>query len=79
MKTLKELTRAANNFDGKYSSDEKNPSLMFGLTDNDILSGIVKGEIDPVVIAKYTLSVRGLDNDGNWIGFEASARLHFGE
>lgn len=50
--------------------DELNPNLMFRLTYNELLAQIIKGEIDPVQLAKNELSNRGLDIDGNWIGYE---------
>ena len=58
-------------------SDEENPALMFGLTSSNLLSKIVKGEIDPTTIAKYTLACRGQDENGNWVGFEKAKFWYF--
>ena len=73
---LKELKKMANDFD-KYNDDE-NPALMFGLSSSNLLSQIVKGEIDPIEIAKYTLSCRGQDENGDWVGFAKAEKIHFG-
>ncbi|HHT9079207.1 TPA: hypothetical protein ACT5CJ_001987 [Flavobacterium psychrophilum] len=51
-------------------SDDQNPIYMFSLTPNDLLGAIVRGEIDPVELAKQTLENRGLDKKGNWVGFK---------
>lgn len=40
--------------------DEMNPEFLFNSTWNELLIQIVKGEIDPVQIAKQTLADRGL-------------------
>lgn len=53
-------------------SDEQNPDYMFSLTSNDLLGAIVRGEIDVIELAKKTLSNRGFDENGIWIGFKKS-------
>ena len=50
--------------------DEQNPAYLFSGTDTQLLSLIVKGEIDPVLFAKRELSNRGLNDNGEWIGFD---------
>jgi hypothetical protein len=52
------------------NDDELNPDYIFSLTSTEILCAIANGLIDPVSYAKYTLTSRGLDYDGNWVGFE---------
>ena len=60
------------------NSDEKeNERYLFSLTNNVLLGRIVKGDIDPVMLAKIELANRGFDENGSWIGFER-ARKHFG-
>ncbi len=49
--------------------DEKNPDFLFSTTDAELLSKIVKGEIDPIQLAIRQLKARGLDIDGKWVGF----------
>lgn len=56
--------------------DDYNPNYMFCLTKNDLLSKIVKGEIDPVKLAKEELAKRGLDSNGEWIGFKQASKHH---
>ncbi|WP_288237018.1 hypothetical protein [uncultured Alistipes sp.] len=46
--------------------DEMNPDFLFSTTWNDLLIQIVKGEIDPVQIAKKTLADRGLNEANNY-------------
>ena len=50
--------------------DEKNPEFLFNLTDNELLGMIVRGEIDPVEIAKQTLANRGYNDRNEWVGFK---------
>lgn len=50
-------------------SDELNPSFLFSTVNTELLVAIVNGEIDPLEIAKYTLQSRGLNKDGEWVGF----------
>jgi hypothetical protein len=51
-------------------SDDENPQFLFSTIRNTLLSMIVKGEIDPVHLAKQELEKRGYDEDGRWIGFK---------
>lgn len=50
-------------------SDEKNPTYLFSITDVELLVMIANEQIDPVALAKKELANRGLDIDGNWVGF----------
>jgi hypothetical protein len=52
------------------ASDDKQPQYLFSLTDTELLSAIVKKQINPVDLAKKELSQRGLDINGKWIGFK---------
>lgn len=51
-------------------SDQQQPENLFSLTTLNLLGAIVKGEIDPIEIAKQTLKNRGYDEEGFWIGFK---------
>ncbi|HCY75957.1 MAG TPA: hypothetical protein DHV28_08540 [Ignavibacteriales bacterium] len=53
----------------KSDSDELNPSYLFQGIATDLLVAILKGQIDPVELAKKELKNRGLDEDGKWVGF----------
>lgn len=59
------------------NDDELNPDYIFSLTSTELLCAIANGLIDPVSYAKYTLTSRGLDYDGNWIGFEVKCENNF--
>lgn len=56
--------------------DEENPEFMFQGTWTSLLTRIAKGEVDAEFYARKELANRGLDLNGNWIGFEAAAREH---
>ena len=49
--------------------DDLNPEFIFSLTCNELLSKIVRGEIDPKELAWQELRKRGMDADGQWVGF----------
>ena len=49
--------------------DEYNPAFVFSLTNNQLLSKIAKGEIDAAKLAELTLTARGCDIEGRWVGF----------
>lgn len=51
-------------------SDDQNPDYLFSLTSNDLLGAIVRGEIDPIELAKKTLENRGYDENNKWVGFK---------
>jgi len=57
-------------------SDEENPNYMFSLTATSILTDIANGHIDPVRFAKQELANRGLDENGEWVGFEKAKKIH---
>ena len=57
-------------------SDELNPAFLFSTTWTALLTQIAKGEIDANFYARKELANRGLDLNGNWIGFEAAKREH---
>lgn len=49
--------------------DEHNPLFLFSLTHHALLAKIVRGELDALELAKLQLRERGLDENGNWVGF----------
>lgn len=57
-------------------ADDLNPNFMFSTTWTDLLSKIAKGEIDANFYARQELCNRGLDLNGNWIGFKAAKAEH---
>jgi len=56
--------------------DELDPSYLFSTTATSLLLAITDGLIDPVTIARQTLASRGLDEKGDWVGFDEAARIH---
>jgi len=50
--------------------DELNQDYIFSLTANELLVKIANGEIDAVELAKIQLSNRGLNENGEWVGFK---------
>ena len=52
-----------------------NPEFLFSLTHSALLVDIAKGRIDPVALAKKALANRGIDDKGQWIGFEKAERF----
>ncbi len=51
--------------------DELNPQHLFSLTATDLLVKILNGAVDAAGQARQELRNRGLDDNGNWIGFQA--------
>lgn len=56
--------------------DELNPAYLFSITATSLLLAVAAGLIDPVAIARQTLASRGLDESGQWCGFDEAARIH---
>ena len=61
--------------ESKTLSDDINPKYIFNGIATVLLTQIVKKEIDPLKLACKELINRGLDIDGQWIGFEKSKEL----
>ncbi len=62
--------------EAEYLHDEENPDFLFSTVWTNLLVKIAKGEVDAEFYARKELANRGLDLNGNWIGFEAAAREH---
>ena len=56
--------------------DELNPAYLFSTTATSLLLAITDGLIDPVALAHQTLASRGLNENGEWVGFERAAQIH---
>lgn len=50
-------------------SDELNPRYLFSLTATKLLVQIVNNEINVQQLAHDQLRNRGLNNEGQWVGF----------
>ena len=57
-------------------SDDDNPEYLFTGINNSILIAAIKGEVDLTKLAKKEMANRGLDLNGEWIGFKAADKVH---
>lgn len=53
-------------------SDELNPQFLFQTIHTSLLVDILSGKIDAVEAARKELQNRGQDENGEWVGFNAS-------
>jgi hypothetical protein len=56
--------------------DITNPAYLFQQTATALLLAIAASLIDPVALAREQLASRGLDADGEWVGFDRAAQIH---
>ena len=66
-------------FDSRFyesRKDDENPSYIFSLTSNRLLSEAIKGDFDLIYLVRKELANRGLDSNGKWIGFEEAKKIH---
>lgn len=49
--------------------EKENPVYLFSMSGNEMLTKIAKGELDTAALAKWELANRGLNLDGQWVGF----------
>jgi hypothetical protein len=61
-----------------YSSraDDINPNYMFCTTPTALLAEALRGGFDIMYFVRAELAKRGLNAEGNWIGFREAAKLH---
>ncbi len=57
--------------------DDTNPQFLYATTATTLLMAITDGLIDPVGLARNEMVSRGLDQDGNWVGFPRAREIHF--
>jgi len=53
-------------------TDETNPNFLFSGIHTELLVKATKGEIDLQDLAKKEMISRGLNKNGQWVGFEQS-------
>jgi len=63
--------------DSEWLDDFKNPEFIFSATHTFLLTRIVKGEINPIQLAKKQLVNRGQNENGEWVGFKRAYEIHF--
>lgn len=56
--------------------DDDNPAFLFNLTPTSILLMIIRGEISATWLASKQLASRGLDKNGQWVGFDKAEEIH---
>ena len=56
--------------------DHKNPDFIFNALDTELLVKAAKGEIDLNRLVRVQLAQRGLDENGEWVGFRIAAQIH---
>lgn len=44
-----------------------------------VLTAAVRGDLDLMRLVRAELAARGVDLDGDWIGFPAALKLHLGD
>jgi hypothetical protein len=61
-----------------YSSrtDDNNPKFIFSMTATLLLVEALKGDIDLDYLVRKELANRGLNKEGNWVGFAEAAKIH---
>jgi len=61
-------------FDGR--EDALDPRFIFNSTANQLLTEALNGEFDINYLVRRELANRGLDEEGNWIGFDQAKKHH---
>lgn len=58
--------------------DETSSDFLFSTTHTTLLLAVEAGLIDPVRLARAELAGRGLDANGDWVGFPRARQIHLG-
>ena len=56
-------------------TDEKNTAFIFSMTDTSLLVEAINGAIDLERLAATELAHRGLDQGGDWVGFDRAEEI----
>ena len=75
MKTTKRIADRIANARKNDTDDYGNPDCMFQTFNDDMLLAIALGLVDAVEIAKDQLAGRGLNADGEWVGFKNAEKI----
>ena len=57
-------------------SDDINPRFIFSTTSTALLVEALRGDFDLKQLVRRELSNRGLNTEGNWVGFDKAAQIH---
>ncbi len=74
MNKLKSSEQDLKKFDGR--EDSLDPRYIFNMTHTQLLVEALKGEFDLRYLASRQLANRGLDREGNWVGFDKAKEIH---
>lgn len=58
------------------SNDDLNPKYVFNTAETSVLSFFAKNPEELLKALHQAMANRGVDADGNWVGFEAARLLH---
>jgi hypothetical protein len=74
MNKMKSTEQDLKKFDGR--EDGFDPRYIFNLTYTQLLVEALKGEFEFRYLAGRQLANRGLDLEGNWVGFDKAKEIH---
>jgi len=61
-------------FEKKVTKDYELGAIQ--LLSNQVLAAVAQGKLDLNQVALENLAARGLDKNGNWVGFSEAKKLH---
>lgn len=73
MKTMYKMAKPCKS---EIIPDEDNPSLAFQTMSTTLLSKFAKGDADVDYYIRYELAMRGLNVEGDWVGFKNASIIH---
>lgn len=62
--------------DYENRADDINPRFIFSTTSTALLVEALRGDFDLKQLVRRELANRGLNAEGNWVGFEKAAQIH---
>ncbi len=62
--------------DYENRADDINPRFIFSLTATALLVEALRGDFDIKQLIRRELANRGLNTEGNWVGFDKAAKIH---
>lgn len=62
--------------DYENRADDINPRFIFSLTATALLVEALRGDFDLKQLIRRELANRGLNTEGNWVGFDKAAQIH---
>lgn len=62
--------------DYENRADDINPRFIFSLTATALLVEALRGDFDLKKLIRRELANRGLNAEGNWVGFDKAAKIH---